>query len=207
MYKYVCEWCGKEREAKYKSQSKRFCSVKCASEYKWTIRKRSDVEFTCIVCGKKFFCKSYDNRLREGKEIKYCSHDCAGIATRTGKEVECLYCGNKFYSTRAKFCCRKCVCEYRKMHSEHLPYEENGYLSVYVDGYNKKNNAKQHRLVMETYLGRRLDKDEVVHHINGDTKDNRIENLVVMSRGDHSRLHREIEKENGKEFFGRQIER
>lgn len=47
----------------------------------------------------------------------------------------------------------------------------------------------KYRLVMEKHLGRLLDKNEVVHHINGDITDNRIKNLQVMSQGEHARLH------------------
>lgn len=46
-----------------------------------------------------------------------------------------------------------------------------------------------HRMMMEEYLGRRLRSDEVVHHINGDKSDNRIDNLVVMERSKHISLH------------------
>lgn len=46
-----------------------------------------------------------------------------------------------------------------------------------------------HRLIMERHVGRKLKRFEHVHHINGDPRDNRIENLQVMSAGDHGRLH------------------
>jgi len=47
------------------------------------------------------------------------------------------------------------------------------------------------RILMEEHLGRELTYDEVVHHINEDPKDNSIENLQVMSRGEHTILHHE----------------
>lgn len=48
---------------------------------------------------------------------------------------------------------------------------------------------KQHRLVMERKLGRRLRNKEVVHHINKNRADNRIENLQLMSPSSHATLH------------------
>lgn len=47
----------------------------------------------------------------------------------------------------------------------------------------------EHRLVASEKLGRLLTSEDHVHHINGDRSDNRPENLAVMSRAEHGRLH------------------
>ena len=48
-----------------------------------------------------------------------------------------------------------------------------------------------HILLMEEILGRPLKENEVVHHINGDKRDNRPENLQVLDRGKHTSLHKQ----------------
>lgn len=47
----------------------------------------------------------------------------------------------------------------------------------------------RYRLVMEKHIGRFLTSQEIVHHINRDHSDDRIENLELMSQSEHMKLH------------------
>ena len=42
---------------------------------------------------------------------------------------------------------------------------------------------------MEEHIGRPLRSDEIVHHINGNTYDNRIENLKIVTRSEHQGVY------------------
>jgi predicted transcriptional regulator len=55
--------------------------------------------------------------------------------------------------------------------------------------YIKNRYVYEHRLIMEEHLGRLLEINEVVYHLNGDKLDNRIENLQLMSRSKHTSEH------------------
>ena len=48
----------------------------------------------------------------------------------------------------------------------------------------------EHVMVMERHLGRRMTKDEDVHHRNGNRWDNRLANLEVWARGKQPRGQR-----------------
>ncbi|MCY3784575.1 MAG: HNH endonuclease [Chloroflexi bacterium] len=56
-----------------------------------------------------------------------------------------------------------------------------GYIAIKTNP-GRKGWIKEHRYVMEKKLGRSLESDETVHHINGDRTDNRIENLELWNR-------------------------
>ena len=63
--------------------------------------------------------------------------------------------------------------------------QKNGYVTICIG--NKK--FYTHRLVMEKHLGRKLKRNEQVHHINGNKLDNRIENLELTTLGEHQKYH------------------
>lgn len=48
---------------------------------------------------------------------------------------------------------------------------------------------KEHRIVMEEWLCRKLGRFEFVHHINGNREDNRLENLALCSPKEHKTFH------------------
>lgn len=62
---------------------------------------------------------------------------------------------------------------------------KNTYRYVNVNG----KTELEHRVIMESMLGRKLLPDEVVHHKNELKYDNRPENLQLISNSEHTKLH------------------
>ena len=154
-----------------------------------TAKRRNDMaELNCVcpTCGKRFHLKP--SKVAKDKR-HFCSRECFRIAKKEDMKGE----KNHQFGLRGKD-----NASYQGDRITHL-----GYKAV-VDWEHpfttKGHIVLEHRLVAEKYLlteensieinGKRyLRPDYIVHHKNHDRLDNRPENLEVMKKSDHSRLH------------------
>jgi len=112
-------------------------------------------------------------------------------------EFNCIVCGKldsiprsqkKLGKGRGSFCDQNCYRKYYKMNPDAYPsFKPKGFIDP--AGYHVIRSVRQHRLIMEKHLGRKLGPKEHVHHINGVKHDNRIENLVVLTSSQHFKHH------------------
>ena len=139
------------------------------------LRKPKIVEMTCFKCNRKFNSDFSDTYLRRKRRTKnnFCSVKCKLSIQKLGGELSTSWKGGR-----------------RQYPSQ------NGYVMMNI-GPNKR--MHEHRYVMEKHLNRKLIKGEVVHHINGITSDNRVENLVVCkSAGEHhAKYHSKSRRRDG----------
>ncbi len=72
-----------------------------------------------------------------------------------------------------------------------------GYKYLYRPEHPHANDGRyvaEHRLVMEEKIGRYLRPSEVIHHINGNKQDNKIENLMLLTQREHNIIDPKIGK-------------
>jgi len=74
-----------------------------------------------------------------------------------------------------------------------------GCMIIYIPG---RGNVKEHHYVWEQNYGQ-IPEGYVIHHINHDPLDNRIENLQMIEKREHLRLHYRLrkQKDNGTDKF------
>ena len=125
-------------------------------------------ESQCDVCRCEFF-----ERMYKGKSSgHYCSQSCARKATVGQQDLSHL--------VQYRFTKGQTPQNYigRTKHS-----------SGYIVRTGGKKIQLEHRMLVEQFLGRSLTRHEIVHHVNGDKEDNRLENLRIMSQREHVMLH------------------
>lgn len=72
-----------------------------------------------------------------------------------------------------------------------------GYWTVYAPDHPramKNRRVWEHIIVMEKYLGREITKDEHIHHIDFNRKNNSPDNLYVCSAKEHAAIHGSLER-------------
>lgn len=158
----------------------------------------------------------YTKRSKFGKLTEY-------TRTKTLTHWNCDHCSTEFtkgrngtYSTDVKSYCKSCISKFgvnklasnagyqSKIKNKFEPnigkivIGKDGYPQIYIGknypyrkgGYR---SIRQHQYVMELYLNRGLEKGEIVHHIDGNKKNNNLENLYLTTVNEHNKLHAESE--------------
>lgn len=146
----------------------------------------------CKICGNEFFIKPFHAKKGWGK---YCSIKCRTKAQFTGKLVECSNCGKKIWRTpkdfrrsrRNKFFCSvACHCSWENKNVRHG-----------VNAPNWISGIAAYRDLMKRYgipfkcarCGISDKRVLVVHHKDGNRRNNNINNLERICCNCHAILH------------------
>lgn len=145
------------------------------------LKRDKKTRLICPFCGKEF--------VKKRKGHKFCSVRCGG-----------LY-GSQYAKKHRKRNAKPIWdgVERKNMWKIRGTAKTNGYLFAMCPEHPNAASTGYvllHRLIMENHIGRLLRENEVVHHIDGNKINNKIENLMLLTNSEHSRLHSEMRKKN-----------
>lgn len=198
----TCLFCGVGFES-FPSQPRQYCSQSCRSRHRSAeflpLKPRRGDTIPCDACGEPF----YRGPGEIARDRRFCSVSCKDKGQSKGRIPKtCAACGDSFdvrpSRAEATYCSKRCESDGRVLrpldrthNGRPARLDTRGYVLVWEpDHPNKgfKGWMYEHRLVVEAVLGRYLETDEHVHHVNGVKDDNRPENLEVMAANDHAAL-------------------
>lgn len=138
------------------------------------------------------------------REIKLIGQKQQGNRNYLFAVFECDACGKHIEKIRkdgvvAKFCSHKCYALNRSLRGAYKSGQVliSGYLYTYHPMHPNRTQSgyvASHRLVAEHKIGRYLTADEVAHHENEIKTDNSPENIMVMTKSEHSKHHQNFRK-------------
>lgn len=151
------------------------------------------LKISCDWCGKEFV---RDSAFLKGKKHHFCCRQCLADFSNKSKNPDGYaelkdYTGMKLHMAelnRQMNPTRMTEETRRKLHEALVDSGEN-------KSYRKCYGRHEHRIVAERMLGRPLRPEEVVHHIDGDKRNNAENNLrVFASQAEHARFHKELDE-------------
>lgn len=121
--------------------------------------------------------------------------DCGKEEKKTLGEIK----ASKIKKQNGKDYCKKCSYKYRTLHclcGEKSPFWKNGMSINKSSGYLRINKTREyyHKVVLGNFLGRKLTKEEQVHHIDLDKLNNDVSNLFLCkNKKEHYSVHYQLE--------------
>lgn len=139
-------------------------------------------QLICKECGSerdlgRKLCRACNlKRLSSSSKVRY---ETKGRYMYT---LSCKACNTEFSGSRkTQKLCTNCNASKQKFRAEIKT------TNTYIWKVNGK--LHEHKFIAESILGKKLQTNEVVHHVDGDPKNNKLENLMVMTRSIHGKLH------------------
>jgi hypothetical protein len=131
---------------------------------------------------------------------KYGINRPPNCADETVKRIVELASGNKAFDIATKLNLSLCIVNKHirkhniKIQRYHKGFTKtsNGYILVFNPDHpnaRKHGYVSQHVLLMSEKIGRALNDNEVVHHIDGNKSNNNMDNLELMAKFDHKSFH------------------
>ncbi len=174
---YVCGSTFKQKPSHIKEHN--FCSRKCYHEW----QARNSIHTVCERCG-----KTIRKPPSKKTERNFCSQSCL-----------CKTLAEEYNPTKMTEEVRQKISISHQTSLRAIKSREKRFGNREFKGYKKVCGRHEHRIVAEEILGRALKKGEVVHHIDGNKRNNSPENLMIFrNQKEHAKWHAEHDRGWGK---------